>query len=169
MSDDQLSYGMTQGLYYLYSYPMGHHSHSFVSKNYQKQLKNMFLMMLPSTNSYSIHKYVLRANWWCSVILWYHLRCLLHSWPYIVTPLMTIVTHLKATIGEKGWKTSFWWCTSPQPLIWLWLTIVGLGEWRLFWQNDWTPYVLYGHLASWKRIWHQFCSLMNFDTRNLNF
>ena len=42
-----------------YSYPMGHHSHSFVSKNGQKWLKNMFLMMLINLTYYSTHKYVL--------------------------------------------------------------------------------------------------------------
>jgi hypothetical protein len=68
-----------------YSYPMGHHRHSFVSKNGEKWLKNMFLMMLINIIYYSRHKYAVWANEWCSDIIWYHPSCLLHSWTDIVT------------------------------------------------------------------------------------
>jgi hypothetical protein len=57
-----------------YRYPMGHYSHSFVTKNSQKLLKNMFLAIFTSITSYSAHKYVLLVNEWCEIILWYHPR-----------------------------------------------------------------------------------------------
>jgi len=79
-----------------YSCPMGHHSHSFVTKNGQKLLKNMFLEMFTSITSYSTYIHVLWAKEWCSVIPWYHLWCLLHSWPHIVILWATIATHLWA-------------------------------------------------------------------------
>jgi hypothetical protein len=52
-----------------YRYPMGHYSHSFVTKNSQKLLKNMFLAIFTSITSYSAHKYVLLVNEWCEIIL----------------------------------------------------------------------------------------------------
>jgi hypothetical protein len=76
-----------------YSYPMGHHSHSFVIKNRRKWFKT-------SLSFYFIHKSVLWANKWCSIILWYHRRCLLHSWPYIVTLWATI-----ARVGSWAWRS----------------------------------------------------------------
>jgi hypothetical protein len=54
--------------------------------------------------SHSTHKYVLCANKCCSIILWYHLRCLLYSWPHIVTLWPTIATHLWAKMAQNGWK-----------------------------------------------------------------
>jgi hypothetical protein len=44
---------------------------------------------------------------WCSIILWYHPRCLLHSWSHIVTLWATIATHKWAKIAENGWKQTF--------------------------------------------------------------
>jgi hypothetical protein len=58
-------------------------------------------------NFYSTHKYVLWANEWCSVILFYYPRFLLHSWPHIVTLWATIATHLWAKMAENGLKTIF--------------------------------------------------------------
>jgi hypothetical protein len=51
--------------------------------------------------------YVFRVNKWCLVKQWYHSRCLLHSWPHIVTLWATIATHLGAKIAENGWKLVF--------------------------------------------------------------
>jgi hypothetical protein len=61
-------------------------------------------MIITSLTSYSTHKYVLWANKWCSIILCYHSRCLLHSWSQIVTPWATIATHLWANMAKNGWK-----------------------------------------------------------------
>jgi hypothetical protein len=83
-----------------YSYPMGHYSYSFVREISRKWFKNMFLTMLTSITSYSIHKYVLWANKWCSIILWYHTRCLLHSWPDIVTHCHS---HSFVSINGQKW------------------------------------------------------------------
>jgi ATP-dependent helicase/DNAse subunit B len=84
----------------LYSYQLGHHSHSFVTKNGQKRLKNMYLVMSTSITSYSIHGYVLRANKWCSIIL-------KPSWPHIVTLWATLATHLWTKMVKNGWKNNF--------------------------------------------------------------
>jgi hypothetical protein len=64
-------------------------------------------MILTSITSYFIHKYVLWANKWCSIILWYHPRCLLHSWPNIVTLWATIATHLWEKMIKNEWKQVF--------------------------------------------------------------
>jgi hypothetical protein len=80
------------------SYPMGHYSLSLVSKNGRKRLKTGFLMILTSITSYSTHKSVLWANECCSIILWYHPRCLLQSWPHLVTLWATI-----ASICDQKW------------------------------------------------------------------
>jgi hypothetical protein len=151
-----------------YSYPIGHPSHSFVSKNGRKTVGNRFLTILTSPISYSTHKSVVWANKWCSIIvqyhpilsilyswlfynypmshhshsfvskngqngwkqvfdnnyllnllfhiqvcsmgqqvIWYHPRCLLHSWLQIVTLWATISTHLWAKMAENGWKQVF--------------------------------------------------------------
>jgi hypothetical protein len=47
-----------------YSYPTGHHSYSFVSKNGRKRIQNRFLMILTSITSYSTHKNFLWVNEW---------------------------------------------------------------------------------------------------------
>ena len=89
-----------------YSYPMGHHSHSFVNKNGLKLLKTGFW-------GYYLHNLLfytqicLWANRWYSVILWYHPKCLLHLWPQISTLWATIATHLRAEMAENGWKQIF--------------------------------------------------------------
>jgi hypothetical protein len=70
-------------------------------------VQNRFLTILISISSYSTHKYVLWANKGCSIIIWYHPRCLLHSWPHIVTLWATITTHLLAKMAENGWKQVF--------------------------------------------------------------
>jgi hypothetical protein len=70
-----------------YSYPMSHHSHSFVSQNGPKR----FLMILTSITSNSTHKYVL---WDISIILCYHPRYLLHSRPNVINLWASIATHL---------------------------------------------------------------------------
>jgi hypothetical protein len=73
----QLSYGNTQGANYTQNpikINMGHYRHSFVTKNSQKLLKNLFLTMFTSITSYSAHKYVQLVNEWCQIILWYHPR-----------------------------------------------------------------------------------------------
>ena len=57
--------------------------------------------------SYSTHKSVLWANEWCFFVLWYHPRCLLHSWPYIVTLWATIAIHLWAQMTKSCWKQVF--------------------------------------------------------------
>jgi hypothetical protein len=57
--------------------------------------------------SYSTHNYVLWANKLCSIILWYHPRCLLHSWPHTVTLQATIALHLWAKMAKNGWKQVF--------------------------------------------------------------
>jgi hypothetical protein len=90
-----------------YSYPMGHHCYLFVSKNGWKWLKNNFLTMLTSKTSYSTHKYVLSDNEWCSVIIWYYPRYLLHSRPYIVTLWATTATQLRAKMAKKCLKNMF--------------------------------------------------------------
>jgi hypothetical protein len=82
------------------------HFSAKIAKNGFK--KSMFLTMLTSITSYSIHKYVLWANKWCSNILWYHTRCLLHSWPDIVTHCHS---HSFVSInGQKWLKNMFCWC-----------------------------------------------------------
>jgi hypothetical protein len=73
---------------------MGHYSHSFISKNLPKTVKNRVLTILTSITSYSTDKSVLWANKWCSIILWYQPKCLLHSWPHVVTLWATIAIHL---------------------------------------------------------------------------
>jgi hypothetical protein len=45
----------------------------------QKKDENRFLMISTSKTSYSKLKYVIWANKWCSIILGYHQKCLLHS------------------------------------------------------------------------------------------
>jgi hypothetical protein len=54
-----------------------------------------------------MYVYAFRVNKWCLVILCYHSRCLLHSWPHIVTLWATIATHLWAKMAENGWKQVF--------------------------------------------------------------
>jgi hypothetical protein len=70
-------------------------------------IENKYLTILISIIYYSTHQYVLWANEWGSIILWYHLRCLLHSWPLIITLWATIATHLWPKMAENGWKTCF--------------------------------------------------------------
>jgi hypothetical protein len=52
-----------------YNYPMGHNSHSFVTENGRKLLKNMFFGMITSKTCNSAYKYVLWANEWCLILL----------------------------------------------------------------------------------------------------
>jgi hypothetical protein len=52
-----------------FSYPLGYYCHSFLTKNGQKLLKNMFLAMFTSITSYSTYKYVLWAYEWCQIML----------------------------------------------------------------------------------------------------
>ena len=61
-------------------------------------------MILTFKTSYSTYKYVLWANKWCSIVLWYYPRCLLHSQLHIVTIWATIATHLSAKMAKNGWK-----------------------------------------------------------------
>ena len=58
-------------------------------------------------NPYSTHKSFPWATEWCSIILWYHPRCLLHSWPHIITLWAILATHLKAKMAKNGWKQIF--------------------------------------------------------------
>jgi hypothetical protein len=51
--------------------------------------------------------YVLWANKWCSIILCYHPRCLLHFWLRIGNLLATIATRLWAKMAKNGWKQVF--------------------------------------------------------------
>jgi hypothetical protein len=88
-----------------HDYPRGHHSHSFVSKNGWKWLKNMLLTMLNSITSYSMHKYVLRANEWCSIFLWYQHRCMLNSWPHNYSYPMGYQSH--SFVSKNGRKQIF--------------------------------------------------------------
>jgi hypothetical protein len=60
--------------------------------------------MLTSVIAYSTHKYILCTNEWCSIILWYHLKDLHHSWPQIITLKATIATHLLSKLAKNGWK-----------------------------------------------------------------
>jgi hypothetical protein len=62
---------------------------------------------LPNLLFYTQKKYVIWANQWCWNILGYLQRCLLHSWPHIVTLWATIGTHLWAKMAENGWKQVF--------------------------------------------------------------
>jgi hypothetical protein len=48
--------------------------------------------------------YILWSNQWCSIILWYHQRGLLHSWSLIVNLRATIATYLWAKLAKNGWK-----------------------------------------------------------------
>ena len=114
----------------LYIYPMVYNSHSFVTKNGQKLLKNMFLEMFTSITSYSTYIHVLWAKEWCSVILWYHLWCLLHSWPHIVILWATIATHLWAKMKENGWKQVFD-DTYLHNLL-FYTQICSIGQWVMF-------------------------------------
>jgi hypothetical protein len=96
--------------------------------------------------SYSTLKSVEWAKEWCLIILWYHPRCKLHSWPHIVTLCATIATNL----SENCWKhvltiltfityffthkSLLWvkkWCLiilwyHPRYVLHLWLQIVAL-------------------------------------------
>jgi hypothetical protein len=54
-----------------------------------------------------MQKYVLWANKWCSTILWYYPRCLLHSWSHIVALWATIATRLWAKMAKNSWKLDF--------------------------------------------------------------
>jgi hypothetical protein len=47
---------------------MGHHGRSFVTKNGQKLLKNMFLVIFISVTSYPTHNIVSWANKWVPVM-----------------------------------------------------------------------------------------------------
>jgi hypothetical protein len=87
-------------------YPMGHHSHPFVRKNGKNGWKQVFYDTYLH-NSYSTHNSVIWANEWYSIILGYHPRCLLHSWPHIVTLESTIATHLWEKRAKNGWKQVF--------------------------------------------------------------
>jgi hypothetical protein len=89
-----------------HSYLMGHDRHSFVSQNGPIGWKQV-LTILTTITSFSTHKYVLWANKGCSIILWYHPRCLLHSWSNIVTIWANIATHLWPKMAENGWKQVF--------------------------------------------------------------
>jgi hypothetical protein len=60
-------------------------------------VENRFLTRLTTITSYSTCKYVPWANRLCSIILWYHPRCLLHLWPKVITQWATIATDLWAT------------------------------------------------------------------------
>jgi hypothetical protein len=95
------------------NYPVSHHSHSWTKM--AENSWNMFLIILTSETSCSTHKYVLWANKWCSICIWYHPRCLLHSQPHIVTLWATIATHFWAKMVENGWKHVFNTC--PQNLF----------------------------------------------------
>jgi hypothetical protein len=73
MNGLQLSFDITHVTIYiqvktLYSYPMGHHGRSFVIKNGQKLLKNMFLAIFTSVTSYPTHNIVSWANEWVPVM-----------------------------------------------------------------------------------------------------
>jgi hypothetical protein len=70
-------------------------------------------MLISSIKTYSIHKYDLWANecWW--IILWYPPRCLLHSWPQIVTIWVTIATHKRGKMAENKFLTIL----TSKPLI----------------------------------------------------
>jgi hypothetical protein len=51
-----------------YSYPMGYHGRLFVTKNGQKLLKNMFLVIFTSVTSYPTHNIVSWVNKWVPVM-----------------------------------------------------------------------------------------------------
>jgi hypothetical protein len=112
-----------------YSYPMDHHCHSFVSKNGWKWLKNNFLMKLTSLTSYSTHKYVVSDNEWCSVIIWFYPRCLLHLRPYIVTLWATIATQLRAKTVEKHVFYNAYHC---KLLFYSQICPMAMGQWVVF-------------------------------------
>jgi hypothetical protein len=111
-----------------YSYPMGHHSHSFVSKNSRKRFKKHVLDNAYSITSYSIHKYVLWSNEWCSIILWYHTRCLLHSWPDIVTHCHSL--SFVSINGQKWLKMCFVDANHHNPIFYT--QICSMGQWVVF-------------------------------------
>jgi hypothetical protein len=72
-----------------------------------KMAENSFLTKIPTITSYSTQKYVQWADEWCSFILWYYPRCLLHLWPHIVTLWASIATRLWAKMAKNGWKLDF--------------------------------------------------------------
>jgi hypothetical protein len=77
----------------------------YVSKNGRKQFKTGFCRYLH--NPFFHTQICSLGRKWCSTLLWYHLRCLLHLWPQIVTQWATIATHLWAKMAENGWKQFF--------------------------------------------------------------
>jgi hypothetical protein len=134
----------------LFDYPIGYHRHSFVSKNGWKLLKNLFSMMLTSITSFSTHKYVLWANTLWSITLWYHPRCLLQSWPHIVTLWATIL-HSHSFVSKNSWK-------SLKNMILTMLTSITSysTDKYVLWANEWCSVVLWYQprclLISWPYI-----------------
>ena len=121
----------------LYRFPLGHISHSSMTKIGQKLLKNRFLAVLSSI-AYSTHniRFFLDTEWW-PVILWYHPWCLLLSWPHIGTLWPMICTHL--------------WPKSPKVVRKhvfgnFYLSITSYSTLNLVsWANEWCRVILWYH------------------------
>ena len=90
---------------------------------------------------------MLRVNKWCLVILWYHPRCLLHSWPHVTTLWATIATHLWPKRAENGWKQVLTILNS--------ITSYSTHK-SVLWANEWCSIILWYHpwclLHSWPHI-----------------
>jgi hypothetical protein len=78
-------------------------------------VENRFLTILTSLTSCSTHKSVLWANKWYSIILWFHPRRLLNSWPHKITLWAIIATHLWAKC-PKIVENRFCWFTIWKPI-----------------------------------------------------
>jgi hypothetical protein len=69
-----------------------------------------------------------------SVIVWYYLRCLVHSRPYMVTLWATIATQLREIMAKNGWKNMFFTM----------LTFVNFYSTHRYslWANEWCSIIL---------------------------
>jgi hypothetical protein len=67
---------------------------------------------------------------WCSVIIWYQPRYLIHLRPHVVTLWATIGTHLWAKMAENGW-IQFFDKDSYHNLL-FYTQICSMGRWAVF-------------------------------------
>jgi hypothetical protein len=112
-----------------YSYPMGHHSHWFVSKNGQKRLKTGFWGYLPP------YPLILHSNMFYGQQVVFNYPMLL---PKVSATLNTPHSYLMGNHshsfvsknGRKRWKTVFWG-NSYHNLLFC-TQICSMGQWVVF-------------------------------------
>jgi hypothetical protein len=144
-----------------YSYPIGHHSHSFVSKKGWKWFKKVF----DSTYHHKLLFYTQVCSMGQQVVFnysWYHPRCLLNLFPQIVTLWGTIATHLCAKIAKNSWKHVFVFGVTYLHNLFFYTQVCTMGQHVLFSYPMISPKVptILMTLYSYP-IGHQSCSFVN--------